>query len=104
MLAVIKTAGKQFRVSEGNTIKVDKLVGTPGEGIVFDEVFLIGDEKNITLGAPAIAGATVTADVIAQGKSEKVSGVKHKAKKRYKMTYGHRQYFTEVKITGILSK
>ena len=101
MLAIIKTGGKQYKIQEGDKIKVEKLAGEEGSVISFDEVLLVGDEKDVKVGTPIVAGAKVEAKIIKQGKAAKVTGVKHKAKKRYKMKFGHRQPFTEVEITKI---
>ncbi|HLB51085.1 MAG TPA: 50S ribosomal protein L21 [Patescibacteria group bacterium] len=101
MLAVIRTGGKQYGVSVGDKIKVEKLESEEGKRVTFSDVLLVGDENGVKVGAPQVAGAAVEATVLAQGKAEKVWGVKHKAKKRYKMKFGHRQPYTEVQITKI---
>lgn len=100
-IAVIKTGGKQYAVSEGKKIRVEKLEGEAGAAITFSEVLLVGEDATAKVGAPYVVGATVEATIVQQGKSRKVTGVKHKAKKRYKMKFGHRQPFTEVKITKV---
>ena len=101
MLAIIKTGGKQYKVAQGDKIKVEKLEGEAGAKITFDEVLFIGDEKDVKIGEPFIKGAKVEATIVDQGRHKKVWGIKHKAKKRYKMKFGHRQPFTEVEITKI---
>lgn len=101
MLAVIKTGGKQYVVSEGTKLKVEKLEGEAGSVIKFAEVLLLGDEKDLKVGAPLVSGAKVEAKIVRQGKAKKVWGIKHKSKKRYKIKFGHRQMFTEVEITKI---
>lgn len=101
MLAIIKTGGKQYKVAEGNKIKIEKIDGAVGEDVIFDEVLLVGDEKKVTVGMPIIEKATVTGTILAQDRHDKVWGIKYKAKKRYKMKFGHRQSFTEVQITKV---
>jgi large subunit ribosomal protein L21 len=101
MLAVIKTGGKQYKVSEGDVIKVEKLEGEEGSVYTFEEVLFVGDEKDIKIGNPLVAGAKVEGKIIKTAKGKKVTGIKFKAKKRYKVKFGHRQMFTEVEITKI---
>ena len=101
MLAIIKTGGKQYKVAEGDKIKVEKLEGEAGAKITFDEVLFIGDEKDVKIGEPFLKGAKVEATIVAQGSHKKVWGIKHKPKKRYKVKFGHKQLFTEVEITKI---
>jgi large subunit ribosomal protein L21 len=104
MLAVITTGGKQYVVEEGDVITVEKLEGEPDTAITFDQVLLAGDEKDVTVGEPAIKGATVEAKIVDQTRAEKVWGIKHKAKKRYKMRFGHKQPVTNVEIVKIVTK
>lgn len=101
MLAIIKTGGKQYKVQEGDKIKVEKLEGEVGAKITFAEVLFVGDEKAVKVGTPLVAGAKVEATISEQGRHKKVWGIKHKPKKRYKVKFGHRQLFTEVEITKI---
>ncbi len=101
MLAVIKTGGKQYKVKAGDKIKVEKLEGKEGSKITFSEVLFLGDEKEVKVGNPTVAGAKVEAKIIKTFKDKKVTGIKHKAKKRYKVKFGHRQTMTEVEITKI---
>lgn len=100
-LAVVKTGGKQYVVSAGDTIRVEKLVGDAGATVAFDEVLLVGDDKTVTVGLPTVAAATVTATIVKQGRADKITVVKYKNKTRYRRTLGHRQSFTEVKIESI---
>jgi len=100
MLAIIKTGGKQYKVEIGDKIKVEKLKGKEGSKIVFEEVLFLGDEKGIKIGA-AIKGAKVEGKIIKTAQAKKVTGIKFKAKKRYKVKFGHRQVLTEVEITKI---
>jgi len=101
MLAVIKTGGKQYLVKKGDKVKVEKLEGREGDKITFSEVLFLGDEKSVKIGAPLVKDAKVEGKILKQGKGKKLTGVKHKAKKRYKVKFGHRQNFTEVEITKI---
>jgi len=98
MLAVIKTGGKQYKVSEGDKLKIEK---KEGDEIVFSEVLLLDDGKKTVIGTPFIEGAEVKAKVIKQGRSAKVTIFKYKPKKRYKVKKGHRQPFTEIEIVEI---
>jgi large subunit ribosomal protein L21 len=101
MLAIIKTGGKQYKVAVGDKIKVEKLEGEAGAVIKFAEVLFVGDEKDVKIGTPLVAGAIVEGTLIEQGRHKKVWGIKHKAKKRYKVKFGHKQLFTEIEITKI---
>ena len=101
MLAIIRTGGKQYKVQKGDKIKVETLEGKEGSKISFSDVLFIGDEKTAKIGDPKIKAAKVEAKIIKHGKAKKVTGIKHKAKKRYKVKFGHRQPFTEVEITKI---
>lgn len=101
MLAIIKTGGKQYKVAVGDKIQIEKLEGEAGAVIIFDEVLFIGDEKEVKVGTPFIEGAKVEGTLVEQGRHKKVWGIKHKAKKRYKVKFGHKQLFTEVEITKI---
>jgi large subunit ribosomal protein L21 len=101
MLAIIKTGGKQYKVAEGSKIKVEKLEGKAGDKVVFEEVLFLGNEKDVKIGSPAIKGAKVEGKIIKTAKGKKVVGIKFKAKKRYKVKFGHRQTMTEVEITKV---
>ena len=101
MLAIIKTGGKQYKVSEGDKIKVEKLEGEEGSKIVFSEVLFLGDEKDVKIGTPILTGVTVEGTILKTAKGKKVTGIKFKPKKRYKVKFGHRQTMTEVEITKI---
>ncbi|MBZ2190510.1 50S ribosomal protein L21 [Alcanivorax sp. JB21] len=101
MYAVIKTGGKQYRVEEGDLLRIEKLEVGTGETLEFDEVLLVADGDNITVGQPLIEGAKVTAEVVEQGRHKKIRIVKFRRRKHYRKQQGHRQWFTEVKITGI---
>ena len=101
MYAVIKTGGKQYRVEEGNTLRVEKVDGAEGDSIHFDNVLLVGNGADVTIGTPMVDGGKVTATVEEQGRSRKIDVIKFKRRKGYKRQYGHRQAFTEVRITAI---
>jgi large subunit ribosomal protein L21 len=101
--AVIKNGGHQYKVSEGQVIEVEKLE-SDGKSVVFTEVLLLVDGDKVELGMPTIAGMSVYADVISEVKGEKIEVFKYKSKSRYRKHTGHRQKYTQVKITGIGSK
>lgn len=102
MYAVIETGGKQYRVSKGDLIRVEKLVAEPGATVEFDRVLLVGkDEGAPVLGSPMIAGGKVTGTVKGLGRGDKISIFKLRRRKNYRRRAGHRQAFTEVEITGI---
>lgn len=101
MLAVIKTGGKQYLVKKGTKVKIEKIEGEIGAKVDFSEILFAGNEKEAKVGAPFIKGVKVEGKILKQDKSKKVWGIKHKAKKRYKVKFGHRQPFTEVEITKI---
>lgn len=101
MLAVIKTGGKQYKVKVGDKVKIEKLEGNVGDKVEFAEVLLLGDDNEVKAGTPTIKGAKVEGTILRTEKGDKVVGVKFKAKKRYKVKFGHRQFFTEVEITKI---
>jgi len=101
MLAVIKTGGKQYRVSPKDKLKIEKLEIEEGKEVVFDQVLLVENGKDVAIGEPLVKGATVTAKVLKQDRADKVMTFKKKAKKRYKVKKGHRQSYTEVEIVEI---
>ena len=100
MYAIIKTGGKQYRVQQGDEFRIEKLDAKVGEKVVFDEVVAVGGDKLI-VGTPFVDGYVVNAEVLEQGKGDKVVIYKYKAKKDYRRKNGHRQPFTLVRITGI---
>jgi large subunit ribosomal protein L21 len=103
MYAVIKTGGKQYRVIPGERLKVEKLEGDVGSSITIDQVLMVADGDNVTIGAPLIAGATVQATVVSHGRGDKVMIFKFRRRKHYRKTQGHRQSYTEIKIGDILA-
>ena len=102
MFAVFKTGGKQYRVAAEDVLKVDKIKGEPGEVVEFGEVLAVGGE-NVTLGAPTVAGATVAAEVLDQGRGGKIIAFKKRRRKNSRRKRGHRQEFTLLRITEILT-
>ncbi|WP_075578970.1 50S ribosomal protein L21 [Acidaminococcus massiliensis] len=101
MYAIIRTGGKQYRVSEGDVLNVEKLNVEEGQEVVFDEVLTIVNDGDVKVGAPTVAGAKVTAKVAKQGKADKIFVFKYRAKSNYRKRQGHRQPFTQVEITSI---
>jgi len=102
MFAVFKTGGKQYRVAAEDVLKVDKIKGQPGEIVEFGEVLVVGGD-NVTLGAPMVAGATVAAEVVEQGRGPKIIAFKKRRRKNSRRKRGHRQEFTLLRITEILT-
>ncbi len=100
MYAVIKTGGKQYRVSEGDRLRVEKLEGAVGTKIEFAEVLMLGGEK-VAIGKPIVAGAKVSAEIVGQGLGKKIIVFKMKRRKRYRNKNGHRQPFTELRVGSI---
>jgi large subunit ribosomal protein L21 len=103
MYAVIATGGKQYRVSEGAVLRVEKLDAEEGANIEFDRVLLVGDGDAVSVGKPFLEGGKVQAVVMSQGKGRKVEIIKFRRRQNYRRTKGHRQNFTQVKITGIVA-
>jgi large subunit ribosomal protein L21 len=101
MFAVIKTGGKQYRVAPQDVIEIEKLTAELGATVDFAEVLMVGGEGNPRIGTPTVAGAKVTAEVVRQGRGEKVIIFKKKRRHTYRRRKGHRQHLTTVRITGI---
>jgi large subunit ribosomal protein L21 len=101
MYAVIETGGKQYRVTEGQSIKVEKLNADEGSSVDLDKVLLVANGDSIKIGAPYVDGGKVTATVKAHGKGKKILIVKFRRRKHHQKIQGHRQQFTELQITGI---
>ncbi len=101
MYAVFRTGGKQYRAAKGDVLRLEKIEASEGATIEFDEVLLVGEGSSIKVGSPLLSGSTVSAKVVSQGKSRKVSVVKFKRRQNYLRQGSHRQFFTEVEITGI---
>ena len=104
MYAVIETGGKQYRVAKDQCLKIEKLPSEVGSKIDFDKVLMINDNGSINIGNPTVSGCAVSAEVVSHGRAKKVNIIKFKRRKHYSKQMGHRQYFTEVKITDISSK
>lgn len=101
MHAVIKTGGKQYRVTEGDEFNVEKLGVDKGEEVVFDQILAVGEGENLVIGRPLVEGASVKAQVVTNGRDRKVIVFKKKRRKGYQVKRGHRQHFTRVRITEI---
>ena len=101
MYAVIKSGGKQHRVVEGEVLKLELIDAAPGSAIEFDEVLLVADGSDVKIGAPVVEGSKVTAEVVTHGRGDKIKIIKFRRRKHSMKRMGHRQWYTEVKITGI---
>ena len=101
MYAVVKTGGKQYKVAAGEKIKVEQIAADVGQEIVLDQVLAVGNGAELTVGAPLVAGASVKATVVAQGRHDKVRIFKMRRRKLYQKLGGHRQHFTELEISAI---
>jgi large subunit ribosomal protein L21 len=101
MYAVVQIAGRQYKVKQNDTIRVPSLDEKEGTNVRFDQILLVGSEKQITVGHPLVRGANVEATVLGNGKADKVMILKKKKRKGYRLKHGHRQPYTEVKITNI---
>lgn len=103
MYAVFKTGGKQFRAEPGGRVRVPSLDAETGDSVTFDEVLLTSDGDDVTVGRPMVEGASVTAEVLAHGRSDKVIVFKRKRRKGYRRKQGHRQGFTEIRVDEIVT-
>ena len=101
MYAVVKTGGKQYRVSAGEKLKIEQIAAEIGQEIVLDQVLVVADGDALKMGTPLVAGATVKAKVLSQGRGEKVRIFKMRRRKHYRKSQGHRQNYTEIEILGI---
>jgi large subunit ribosomal protein L21 len=101
MYAIIRAGGHQYRAEPGKTLRIQLLEAQPGETVRFEEVLLGADGDNIKVGAPVVSGAAVTAEVLRHGRGEKIIIFKHKRRKNYRRKQGHRQGFTEVRVSDI---
>ena len=101
MYAVIKSGGKQHRVAEGELIKLEKLEVEVGGTVEFDQVLMVANGGDIKVGAPVVDGGKVTAEVVAHGRGDKIRVIKFRRRKHHRKQMGHRQWYTQVKITGI---
>ena len=101
MYAVIKTGGKQYRATTGDILKVEKIEAEKGATVELDQVLMVGEGEDVKIGAPYLEGGKVTATVVDHGRREKIKVIKFKRRKNYRKQMGHRQYFTQIEITGI---
>jgi len=101
VFAVFSSGGKQHRVTEGEIVKIEMLKAEPGEEVVFDQVLMVADGDDVAVGAPYVSGGKVTAEVLRHDRHKKISVLKFKRRKDFLRRQGHRQYFTELKITAI---
>lgn len=101
MYAVIKTGGKQYRVSEGQTLKVEKIQAEEGASVEIDEVLMVTDGDQVNVGTPYVSGGKVTATVKSHGRGSKIEIIKFRRRKHHRKQMGHRQDYTELQITGI---
>jgi large subunit ribosomal protein L21 len=101
MYAVIKTGGKQYRVAQGETLKIETVAGDVGSAVVLDKVLMVGEGDKVTVGKPLVNGASVKATIVSHGRGEKVKIFKMKRRKHYQKHQGHRQNYTEIRIDGI---
>ena len=101
MYAVVKTGGKQYRVSAGEKLKIEQITAEVGQEIVLDQVLVVADGDALKMGTPLVSGATVKAKVLSQGRGDKVRIFKMRRRKHYRKSQGHRQNYTEIEILGI---
>ena len=101
MYAVIKTGGKQYKVAPGEKLKVEQIPADVGAEVIIDQVLMVGDGDSVRLGQPIVAGATVKATVVAHGRHDKVRIFKMRKRKHYQKRQGHRQNFTEIRISAV---
>ena len=104
MYAVIESGGKQHKVEEGEVLQLEKLDAAAGDKVKFDKILLVGEGKSVKIGMPYVEGGQVEAKVLKQGRGDKVKIIKFNRRKHFKKQQGHRQFFTEVEITGIKVK
>ena len=104
MYAVFKTGGKQYRATQGQKVKLEKINANSGDKVLFTEVLMVGEGSDVEIGTPFLANATVEAKVLEEGKDKKIEVIKFKRRKNYKRTFGHRQCYTLVEITEIKVK
>jgi large subunit ribosomal protein L21 len=101
MYAVIQTGGKQYRVAQGETVKVERLAGEPGAKVKLTDVLMVASGADVKIGRPLVAGASVEAEIVEQERERKLVVFKYKRRKNYRKRNGHRQPYTALKITGI---
>jgi large subunit ribosomal protein L21 len=101
MYAVVSTGGKQYKVQQGETLRIEKIPGEVGAKVTFDRVLMVADGENVRVGQPVVEKAAVTASIVEQDKAKKILVFKYKRRKRYRRKNGHRQPFTAIRIDGI---
>jgi large subunit ribosomal protein L21 len=101
MYAIIRTGGRQFRVMQGETLRVEKLEGDVGSAVKFEEILMVGEGESINIGAPLVSGASVAATIKSHGRADKIRIIKFRRRKHHMKQMGHRQHYTEIEITGI---
>jgi large subunit ribosomal protein L21 len=101
MYAVFKTGGKQYRATTGDVLKVEKIDAEKGATVELDQVLMVGEGEDVKIGAPYLEGSKVTATVVDHGRHDKIKIIKFKRRKNHRKQMGHRQYFTQIEITGI---
>jgi large subunit ribosomal protein L21 len=101
LYAILETGGKQYKVSPGETLRVEKLPGSRGDSLVFDKVMAVSSDGDIKVGNPYVEGAIVKGTIVRQGKARKIRVFKYRAKTNYRRRYGHRQAFTEVRVDSV---
>ncbi|MBW2252910.1 MAG: 50S ribosomal protein L21 [Deltaproteobacteria bacterium] len=101
MYAIVDSGGKQYRVKEGDILKVEKLAGKVGDNVSFDKILMFSDDENVNIGTPLLEDVTVNGHIVEQGKAKKIIVFKYKRRKRYRRKQGHRQQFTAVEIDSI---
>ena len=101
MYAVFKTGGKQYRATTGDVLKVEKIEAEKGATVELDQVLMVGEGEDVKIGTPYLDGGKVTATVVDHGRRDKIKVIKFKRRKNYRKQMGHRQYFTQIEITGI---
>jgi large subunit ribosomal protein L21 len=101
MYALIKTGGKQYRVAQGEILKIESVTGDVGSAIVLDKVLAVGDGDKLNVGKPLVSGASVQATIVSHGRGDKIRIFKMKRRKHYQKHQGHRQNYTEIRIDGI---
>jgi len=101
MYAVFKTGGKQYKVKEGDVLRIEKITGEVGTDIIFDKVLMFSDGENIDVGVPILDSVEINGHILEQGKSKKIIVFKYKRRKRYRRKQGHRQQYTAIKIDSI---
>ena len=101
MFAVFESGGKQHRVQEGDVVRLEKLEADEGASVTFDQVMLVGEGASVAVGTPFVDGSAVEAEVVTHGRADKIDVIKFKRRKNYHRKYGHRQAYTEVRITAV---